>query len=392
MDAQLFAKTYDIHPTLGCLAQCADTLPQPLTDWLEVARHLPELLEAGVARSEIGKLKAPKETAELLPEEERLHSRTTFHLLSAFVWGEKPPAARIPSWLASAAVNSAERLGMRPILSYAPFILWNWELIDPHGPMEPANIELQQYFLRTKHARWFNAIHVAIEAAGARVPFLMVQLHHARIADNVERMVGLFRECAQILEKVNAYLRRMPEQCERGSYFDLVRPYIQGFHDHTVIYSGFYEDQPQNFWGESGSQSGLIPDLDCGFGIPHRADGRFAEYLNEMPDYMPRGHRRYLQDLSKLTQQGEESLLLYALGRRGTYPELCEEWHRCVMLMVEFSDIHFGHGKGYIADQMPRASEYNRSDIGTGGMPFLPYLWEHREDRFHFAERLLRAA
>ncbi|MDP3735486.1 MAG: hypothetical protein Q8R39_03610 [bacterium] len=390
MDHKIFSELYGIDTELGCLQRCADSLQPPFDEWLEVAQRLPELLLRGTACDEIARLAITKKALEkpMPPAQARLLFRTATFLGAAWVWGATPPTASIKSPLSAVLVYLARRLGMKSILSYAPFLLWNWELIDPDGKLEPDNIELQQYFLRTEDARWFNAIHVAIEASAARIPSLLAELHHARIADDAVRMITLLRECAGILEKMNAHLRRMPEHCNPGAYFSMVRPYIQGFRLHPVIYSGFWDDVPQDFWGESGSQSLIVPALDCAFGIPHRTDGAFAEYLRDMPNYMPSHHRQYLKDLAILTQQGDESLLLYALGCQRTYPALCEELHRSLMLMVEFSEIHFGYPQRYIQDQTAHSSAYNRSDVGTGGTPYMQYLRQHIEDRRRFAELL----
>lgn len=387
-----FCERYDIDPQIGCLARCANTLPAPFDEWAEVAKRLPQFLASGTVREEVSRLTERRLEQPLLPDQARLLSRIATSLGAALIWGTDPPAASIPWPVAPVLVGITESMGMKPILSYAQFILWNWRLIDPSGPAEPENVELEQYFIPTEHARWFNAVHVAIEADAAPLPLLLTRLHYARIADDPGRMHELFSRCAEILERINAHLRRMPEHCEPEAYFRFVRPFIQGFHTHPVAYESFWDNMRKHFWGESGSQSLLIPALDCAFGIEHRSDGPFApfaQYLREMPDYMPYGHRHYLHDLSDLTRAGEVSLFVYVIGSRRTHPELCEVFHRCAALLVEFSETHFAHAKSYIHDQAAQATAYNRADVGTGGTTFLDYLREHVQSRRRFAESLM---
>jgi len=387
-----FARAYDIDPNIGCLAQCADTLPEPFDEWVEVGSNLPQLLRSGGVRKEVSRLTERSLERLLEPEEARLLFRIATFFGAACVWGSEPPATSIPRPVSSVLVDLSDCLGMQPLLSYAPFIPWNWKLVNPSGEFVPDNIAIQQKFIGTIDERWFIAVHVAIEAGSARLFIAIVELHHARVHGDTGRMEELFRECEQILKNLNTILLRMPEHCEPGRYFQELWPYIQGFHTHPVVYEGFWDGLPQRFWGESGSQSAIIPALDCAFGIPHSSDDQFALYLREMPKYMPWAHRRYLADLNTLTEQGDESLFVYALGTQGSDPGLCEAFYRCVMLVADFRRTHLGYARDYIFGQGDKATETNQATVGTGGTHFLKYLQKHLDDTLDYAGELLPIA
>ena len=79
-------------------------------------------------------------------------------------------------------------------------------------------------------------------------------------------------------------LRRMPEWCEPFIYHR-VRPYIHGWKNHPdlpegVIYEGVeaYGGKPQQFRGETGAQSSIVPALDAMLGVGHKEDN--AELLS----------------------------------------------------------------------------------------------------------------
>jgi indoleamine 2,3-dioxygenase len=83
-------------------------------------------------------------------------------------------------------------------------------------------------------------------------------------------------------------------------YFQRVRPYIHGWKNHPdltrgVVYDGVeaYGGQPQQFRGETGAQSAIIPSLDAMLGVEHKED-ILRSYLTEMRTYMPPADRAFM--------------------------------------------------------------------------------------------------
>lgn len=204
-----FVDRYEIYPDIGCLARCADMLPPPFDEWLEVAHDLPQLLRRGKVHEEISRLSEKPMEKLLKPKEARLLLRTAAFFGATWVWGVDPPATSVPRPIASVLVDLSECFGMKPLLSYATFIPWNWRLVDPLLGFEPDNISIEQEFIGTPDERWFIVIHVAIEATAARLFTAVVELHRARVKGDTQKMTELFKECARILEDVNALLLRL---------------------------------------------------------------------------------------------------------------------------------------------------------------------------------------
>src|ERR1700684_2137834 len=65
-----------------------------------------------------------------------------------------------------------------------------------------------------------------------------------------------------------------------------------------VIYEGVeaYGGQPQQFRGETGAQSAIVPSLDAMLGIGHKEDV-LRTYLMEMRTYMPPAHRAFIESI-----------------------------------------------------------------------------------------------
>jgi len=169
-----------------------------------------------------------------------------------------------------------------------------------------------------------------------------------------------------------------------------VRPYIHGWKNSPslpqgVVYEGVadYAQRPQQFRGETGSQSSIVPALDAGLGIPH-ADDPLTQYLVEMRDYMPPRHRTFLAALEARTDEQQRPLLYgYARDRKATHPDLWKAFCTCVDLLAQFRDIHIGYAERYIFRQH-QSHASNPTAVGTGGTPFMPYLSKHLEETKRF--------
>ena len=181
-------------------------------------------------------------------------------------------------------------------------------------------------------------------------------------------------------------LLRMTERCDPYMYYNRVRPYIHGWKNspslpNGLVYEGVetYGGQPQQFRGETGAQSSIVPCLDAGLGIVHTPDP-LTVYLQEMRDYMPPRHRAFLQALEHGTDDLSRSLLSgYVRDRKFRVPKLWTAYCACVDLLAQFREIHVGYADSYIHRQH-QAHESNPTAVGTGGTPFMTYLQKHLDE------------
>ncbi|MBI3303307.1 MAG: hypothetical protein HYZ72_14675, partial [Deltaproteobacteria bacterium] len=250
----------------------------------------------------------------------------------------------------------------------------------PAGPVALGNIVLLQNFLAGVDEEWFILVHVDIEAKVAPALGAIGPAQAAVVADQGEALEHHLTTVASALERAYATLLRMPERCDPYIYYRRVRPYIHGWKNHPalpdgVIYEGVdtYGGAPQQFRGETGAQSSIIPSLDAALGIAHK-DDPLRPYLVEMRDYMPPEHRAFIEAI-----EHGPSIRQYVIKHRHDYPALRDAYNACVHWIGRFRSTHLEYAGRYIHHQSQHGLD-NPTNVGTGGTPFMPYLKKHRDE------------
>ena len=170
----------------------------------------------------------------------------------------------------------------------------------------------------------------------------------------------------------------MPEKCDPYIYYHRVRPYIFGWKNNPdlpkgLIYEGFYKNKPQQFRGETGAQSSIIPLLDALFDVKHKKDS-LRDYLEEMLLYMPPAHRELISQTkknSKVKVYANDSIKIRRLV------------NKCLDQMTQFRSQHIRYANDYIHSQSRNPSDFTSGGStirGTGGTPFMRYLRKHRDE------------
>jgi indoleamine 2,3-dioxygenase len=305
----------------------------------------------------------------------------------AYVWeAPEQPAAALPAQLAQPWHDIAVKLGRPPVLSYASYALDNWRRLDPARPIQLDNIVLLQNFLGGLDEEWFVVIHVQIERqAGPGLAGLIQAINGAASNKPDDVLDGLQRLAAAQTEMRNTLLR-MKERCDPYMYYNRVRPYIHAWKNSPtlpqgLVYEGVtaYAGRPQQFRGETGAQSSIVPCLDAGLGVSHAPDP-LTVYLQEMREYMPPQHRTFLSAIEQSTDEKNRPLLsAYIRDRRSDNPNLWRSYCTCVDLLAQFREIHVGYADSYIHRQH-QIHASNPSAVGTGGTPFMAYLQKHLDE------------
>ena len=163
----------------------------------------------------------------------------------------------------------AATLGVPPILSYAFQAMVNWRRIDPAGPVAVGNLVLLQNFLGGMDEEWFVTLHITIEAAAGRALAHLLPAQAAVTQGEDAAVAYALHEVAATLQTLHDLLGRMEERCDPYIYYHRVRPFMFGWKDNPampggLIYEGVtaFGGQPQQFRGETGAQSGVIPAID----------------------------------------------------------------------------------------------------------------------------------
>ncbi|MCA9999775.1 MAG: hypothetical protein KDE56_28625, partial [Anaerolineales bacterium] len=183
---------------------------------------------------------------------------------------------------------------------------------------------------------------------------------------------------AATLGTMSALLRRMPERCDPYIYYHRVRPFMFGWKDNPdipqgMIYEGVaeYGGRPQQFRGETGAQSGIIPAFDAALGIVHEFDSMRA-YLMEMRDYMPPADRAFVKDL-----ENGPAIRTFVQAQKAAHPSLRDAYNTAVQALHEFRQLHVEYAAMYI---IKPAQGNKQGDVGTGGTPFTVYLKKHMKE------------
>ena len=375
--------TYGITAERGFLCPFdapAVGLAGALGEVCDLALRLPELLPAGAVRDVLDQLPviSPEAIAALDEAQARVAMVHYSFLVQAYVWGAEPAATVLPPTLAIPIVALADRLGQQPLLQYSGYVLDNWGLLDPSKGVSLDNIYMIQKFAAGTDEAWFVLVHVAIEGRAGAALALFGPLIEAAADGDADRAEALLSQIVAIWAEINALFDRMPEQCDPYIYFRRVRPYIHGWRDNPalgagVVYRGVerFQDLPQAFRGQTGSQSSIVPSMDALLGVGHASDPLRA-YLDELHIYRPPGHRRFIDEV-----RTESSIrdFVKRTGRRG----LTEAYNAAVQAVADFRSRHLEYAATYINKQ-GRDSAGNDTEIGTGGTPFMKYLKKHRDE------------
>lgn len=329
----------------------------PYTVLDELGEELPVRLADSGFREWARGLDIPQWTPTHNPDAERIkhlyYVRTGF-LASGYInqVGE-PPVRTLPENLARPLCQIAADLNRPPVLSYAGYALYNWQRLDPAGPIALGNIDTVQNFVTLYDEHWFILVHVDIEArAGGILSAIFNLADQDGWRDQEAVDTAINRIADTVVEQVEV-LKRIPEYMSPELYHGTFRPYIQHFDD--VVYEGM-DREPLSFRGEAGTQSSVVPLLVSFFKIPHEPN-ELTRHLADMRRYMPARHRQLLEHVDA-----------FPGVRDVATPDVFD---RALEAVAEFRSVHFGWARQYIE---------HRDPSGSGGTPYAKWLNQLRDE------------
>jgi indoleamine 2,3-dioxygenase len=353
-------------------------LPKVFDEWEDVAFRLQKLLVSDQLPRAIANL-PPFPTKAVNDDRERERAMTLLSYLGhAYVWGGSRPQLILPAVLAEPWYRIAKSLDRPPVLSYSSYALHNFLRIDTSREIECGNLGLIQNFLGGIDEEWFVLIHVDIERKAAPAIAVLDACIDAAEAGDAEQLEVLLGQVEGSVRAMYATLQRMPEHCDPYIYYHRVRPYIHGWKNHPdipggVVYEGVeaYGGQPQQFRGETGAQSAIVPSLDAMLGVGHKEDV-LSCYLREMRAYMPPTHRAFIESL-------ESRVPVRPFVQRAGRRSLTVAFNGCVATLEAFRSLHLEYAASYIFRQAETDAK-NPHVVGTGGTPFMEYLKKLRDE------------
>ncbi|MBF2009441.1 MAG: hypothetical protein IGS49_29445 [Chlorogloeopsis fritschii C42_A2020_084] len=362
-------------------------LPEGFWQVQQAAALLPKWLTTGKIRQFVEKLpEVEVEQATLDEMQLRRLMQVYSYLTHAYVWGEAKPVKVLPRNIAVPFYKISQSIGRPPVLSYASYALDNWVRINETEPIAIGNIIIAQNFFGGLDEDWFILIHIDIEAKAAPALCAIPDLLKAIAQGDINKAIAALENIKNAWTNINTTMNRMPEGCDPYIYYNRVRPYIHGWKNNSVLPEGLiYEgvevwgEKPQQFRGETGAQSSIVPTMDALFNISHEHD-LLWEFLMEMRNYMPPKHRAFMEEVER-----RSTLRDFVRNNMNQVPKLRDLYNDCVSLIEKFRTQHLEFANRYIHQQTAKFS--NDTKIGTGGTPFMRYLQKHRdESRRHLLE------
>ncbi len=356
----------------------AQSLSAGNEEWDQFGKDLPKLLMGTSFRSRVKAL--PKFNIEKLSGEAEVQRAMLIlsYIGQAYQWSENTAAHVMPANLAMPWYEVGKLVGRPPILSYQSYASDNWRRFDKDGEIACGNIGLLQCFLGGQDEEWFILIHIEIEKKAGKALKAIEDAQHAVLENDAEKVEAALIKLRNALAAMYEVLGRMPERCDPYIYFHRVRPYIFGWRNNPslpdgVIYEGVdeYKGVGQNFRGETGAQSAIIPAMDGILGIEHERD-ELREYLMEMRTYMPPKHVAFIEAV-----EAGPSVRNFAISAKRS--SLTNVFNESVELVAKFRAMHLEYAGTYIHAQA-QATPGNPSAVGTGGTPFMTYLRKHRDE------------
>ncbi|OJJ44122.1 hypothetical protein ASPZODRAFT_145235 [Penicilliopsis zonata CBS 506.65] len=394
------------------LVKLPDRLYEP---WEDIASALPTLIQNGNIRQSIEALPVMS-TANLQSESEwqRAYLMLAF-FTHAYIWGGEKPKEILPPAISSPFLEISRHLELPPCATYAALVLWNYTAQSSEPDLTNADkLSLLCSFTGTKDEEWFYMISAALEARGAKLVPVMLSAIDAVKTNDSQRLASLLQDFAQGIHDLCLILERMSEKCAPPVFFHQLRPFLAGSKNMAAagLPRGVFYDRGdgQGEWhqysGGSNAQSSLIQALDLFLGIDHSATGELQAnktsqpsvkhpYLQEMRNYMPGPHRRFLELMARIS-----NVRAYSLSHKAG-SAVRDAYNEAALMLGVFRDKHIQIVSRYIimaartrppiaesrqvnlataTSQMEDLRESNASGFyGTGGTVLIPFLKQTRD-------------
>lgn len=412
-------------------------LPHPAYDkWERIINNFQSLLLSKRLRIVIDRLPVlPTSHLETEPEWRRAYSMLAF-MAHGYIWGGEKPSEVLPPPITYPLVQVSAHLGVPPVATYSGLCLWNYKPIFLSDNLTLDNLSTLTTFTGSLDEQWFYLVSVAIEARGGPTIPLMLKAIDAARCDELETVTLCLRSLAEVLDDLGSLLVRMYENCDTHVFYHRIRPYLAGsknMRDAGLPHGVKYDDGTQNptwrqYGGGSNAQSSLIQFFDIVLGVEHRPTGEKRNesseseaepgmapqarhnFIQEMRQYMPGPHRKFLQAVESVANIRE-----YIESHRSN-AQLCIAYDACLAMLRALRDKHIQMVSRYIivksreSRSMSRTRHHNPSAIpasrgqgiasvkydasggkkddtsggkrlrGTGGTALIPFLRQARDE------------
>lgn len=316
-------------------------------------------------------------------------------------------------------------LEVPPVATYAAVCLWNFKPLfaDEHVD-NLENLATLTTFTGSIDESWFYLVSVAIESrAGPAIPLMLRAIDAVRRKDT-RTVTKCLESLAETLDELGALLQRMHEGCDPQVFYHRIRPFLAG--SKNMAEAGLpngviYEDRSghgeyRQYSGGSNAQSSVIQFFDIVLGVQHRPTGERKDHASnlgtekpqgprhgfvlEMRNYMPGPHRRFLEDVERVSNIPE-----FVNAHKDNVP-LTVAFDSCLAMLTALRNVHLNIVSRYIIiksretrsverAESPVALRRKKLDIasasnteagekkelkGTGGTALVSFLKQARDE------------
>ena len=335
-------------------------LPPELRDWDRLAGDLSAHLRSGSLIEALGDL-PPFEVDLLTSEALRERGLLLLTILAnACVWGGPEPRRTIPASVAVPLAALAGELDRPAIVHYGSMTLQNWRRVRADRPLCVENAEMQIMFLGGVDESWFYIASLGVELAGAPLVGLVHRCTDLSHDAGDDDLTACLERIAAGMPAVQRATARTYEWCDPHMFYTRIRPYVNGWPEEGVVYEGVSET-PRRLIGGSAGQSSLLQMLDALLAVDHSA-GPAGSYLRAVRNYMPLGHRAFVNDVERLSR-------VRARASVGS-PALRAAYNAVLHEIAAFRKIHLRLAHDYVFVPSGMAAK----ERGTGGTEAMDFL------------------
>lgn len=226
-------------------------------------------------------------------------------------------SATIPSPLATPWLLVSTALGLKPVLSYVAEVMWNCASLPLDGVYNPNQLKVLETFTGHSSEIAFITAPARVELEGAAIvraifDVFSVHLQGSDVSSSACAITDELLKIEAALRRMKDHLLILKKDCSPAHFYWKLRPWIAGSGPQGWIYQLGAESQVNlTVGGSTAGSSSLLQALDSFLGL--ELGETHLNFRRSMQDYMPQGHRRFLQTLEGLRVQDAIS------------PSICEQ-------------------------------------------------------------------
>lgn len=291
-----------------------------------------------------------------------------------------------------------------PALTYAAANLWNFAS-NSSDFTDVEQLRSLVTFTGSESESWFLLISVAMEAQAAGMIETLSEALEAIKRRDYDTIVFALNELRHCINNVGELLERMYERCEPQYFYDEIRPFLAGSKNMEAAglpRGVFYEDgHGGGEWlqlrGGSNGQSSLIQFFDIVLGVEHKSNGNNTpapgerSFQEEVKDYMPGPHRRFLLHVSRMGSIRElatqpattESQAALQTAYKAATDALTDLRNKHIKIVTRYIILPSKKHCKKSADKKNLATSGAEGKVeltGTGGTSLVPFLKQFRDE------------